>query len=75
MVKSITKCLRIFRFYRWQSIIYRNIGKLKRLGRLLSIVNGRAFKPTEWEELVSPIIRIQNLNKPETVYNYTKQDI
>jgi len=34
-------------------------------------INGRAFKPTEWEEKGIPIIRIQNLNNPQAKFNYT----
>ena len=32
------------------------------LGTLCELVNGHAFKPTEWRSLGKPIIRIQNLN-------------
>ena len=34
----------------------------RRLGKLATFVNGRAFKPAEWEDSGLPIIRIQNLN-------------
>ncbi len=34
-------------------------------------INGRAFKPIEWEEKGLPIIRIQNLNNPQAKFNYT----
>jgi type I restriction enzyme, S subunit len=44
------------------------------LGNVASYVNGRAFKPTEWEEAGLPIIRIQNLNRPEIKYNYSTGD-
>lgn len=34
-------------------------------------INGRAFKPEEWESEGIPIIRIQNLNEPCAPYNYS----
>ena len=34
-------------------------------------INGRAFKPEEWESNGWPIIRIQNLNDPYAPYNYS----
>ena len=34
-------------------------------------INGRAFKPEEWESEGLPIIRIQNLNEPHAPYNYS----
>ena len=40
------------------------------LGEIAEYINGRAFKPTEWEIEGVPIIRIQNLNNPTAVYNY-----
>jgi len=36
-----------------------------------SYINGRAFKPSEWEESGLPIIRIQNLNDHSAPYNYS----
>ena len=37
---------------------------------LCTLINGRAFKPTDWSEIGLPIVRIQNLNNPEAEYNY-----
>ncbi len=45
-----------------------------RLGDIAEYVNGRAFKPSEWESEGLPIIRIQNLNNPQAAYNYTKKE-
>ncbi|MCL6261471.1 restriction endonuclease subunit S [Aquiflexum sp. TKW24L] len=45
--------------------------KLKKLGEVAVYLNGRAFKPSEWEKTGKPIIRIQNLNKDSATYNYT----
>ncbi len=42
-------------------------------GEVANYINGRCFKSSEWENSGAPIIRIQNLNKPEASYNYTKQ--
>jgi type I restriction enzyme S subunit len=46
--------------------------KLTKLGEVADYLNGRAFKPTEWEESGRPIIRIQNLNNSGAKYNYSK---
>jgi type I restriction enzyme M protein len=43
------------------------------IGDVCDLYNGRAFKPTEWEEGEKgglKIIRIQNLNNPTAPYNY-----
>lgn len=42
------------------------------LGSIANYINGRAFKPAEWKTSGAPIIRIQNLNKPDAPLNYTK---
>jgi type I restriction enzyme, S subunit len=34
------------------------------------LINGRAFKPTEWRKSGLPIVRIQNLNNPDAPFNY-----
>lgn len=47
---------------------------LSNLGSIATYINGRAFKPTEWETTGKPIIRIQNLNNPTAPYNYTNQE-
>ena len=39
------------------------------LGSLCELVNGRAFKPTDWSEEGLPIVRIQNLNNPKAPFN------
>ena len=43
------------------------------IGAVSNLVNGRAFKPSQWEGADSgglPIIRIQNLNSEESKFNY-----
>lgn len=47
----------------------------RRLDAVCSLVNGRAFKPDEWEEEGLPIIRIQNLNDTAKPFNYTTQSL
>ena len=40
------------------------------IGKLCSLVNGRAFKSSEWGSEGLPIIRIQNLNDEHRDFNY-----
>ena len=39
------------------------------LGDLCKLVNGRAFKPTDWTKTGLPIVRIQNLNDSTKPFN------
>lgn len=39
------------------------------LGDLCRLVNGRAFKPSDWTETGLPIVRIQNLNDRDKPFN------
>jgi type I restriction enzyme, S subunit len=41
-----------------------------RIGEAMRLFNGRAFKPSDWGTTGLPIVRIQNLNKPDAVFNY-----
>ena len=45
--------------------------KIKTLGSVATYINGRAFKPAEWEDKGLPIIRIQNLTDTNAKYNYS----
>lgn len=45
--------------------------KITTLGEVATYINGRAFKPSEWETSGIPIIRIQNLNDSTAKYNYS----
>ena len=45
-----------------------------KVGDVAEYINGRAFKPEEWEQTGLPIIRIQNLNDPNAYYNRTKNE-
>ena len=41
-----------------------------RLGTTMEMLNGKAFKPTDWKASGFPIVRIQNLNKIDAAFNY-----
>lgn len=43
---------------------------LRKLGSLVKLINGYAFKPEDWKTEGLPIIRIQNLNDSSASYNY-----
>jgi|APSaa5957512622_1039677.scaffolds.fasta_scaffold20352_2 type I restriction enzyme, S subunit len=45
------------------------------IGSLCTLLNGRAFKPSDWTDKGLPIVRIQNLNKPEAQFNYFKGEV
>jgi type I restriction enzyme S subunit len=49
--------------------------KRARIGETLRLVNGAAFKPTDWTKDGVPIVRIQNLNNPEAAFNLTKREL
>lgn len=42
----------------------------KKLGEVATYINGYAFKPDQWKESGTPIVRIQNLNNANAPYNY-----
>ncbi len=44
--------------------------EVKKLGEVATYINGYAFKPSQWTDKGTPIIRIQNLNKIDTPFNY-----
>lgn len=46
-----------------------------RMGDVATYVNGYAFKPTDWKNKGLPIIRIQNLNDSNALYNYFDGEI
>ena len=43
---------------------------LEKIGNICNLINGRAFKPTEWTSKGLPIVRIQNLNNETAEFNY-----
>lgn len=46
-----------------------------RIGHALELVNGRAFKPSDWTQSGLPIVRIQNLNNPYATFNCFDGDV
>lgn len=46
-----------------------------KIGEIFELVNGKAFKPSDWSEQGIPIVRIQNLNDPNAPYNYFSGEI
>ena len=49
--------------------------EMSTLGNVATYINGRAFKPSEWENSGLPIIRIQNLTNPSASYNYSSREL
>lgn len=49
--------------------------KMRTLGDVATYINGRAFKPNDWETCGLPIIRIQNLTNPSAPYNYSSKEL
>ena len=47
----------------------------KGLFSLCQLINGRAFKPSEWAEEGLPIVRIENLNNYDAEYNYCNFEV
>jgi type I restriction enzyme M protein len=48
------------------------------IGKVCTLINGRAFKPSDWEKKEGggmPIIRIQNLNDPTADFNYYSRHV
>lgn len=41
-----------------------------KIGEIMNLVNGAAFKPSDWSSEGLPIIRIQNLNNHNAAFNY-----
>ena len=48
---------------------------MARVDALVELVNGFAFKPTQWKSEGLPIIRIQNLNNPDAPFNYCAENL
>ena len=46
-----------------------------KLGDICDFVNGRAFKPSEWDNKGLPIVRIQNLNDENAEFNFCSKVI
>lgn len=48
---------------------------MAQVGALGDFINGMAFKPTDWGETGTPIIRIQNLTDPDRPINLTEREV
>lgn len=46
------------------------MAEMKSIGELCQLINGYAFKPSDWSSEGSPIVRIQNLNNILAEFNY-----
>ena len=49
--------------------------RIVRLGAIFKMVNGRAFKPSDWIGQGLPIVRIQNLNNVSAPFNYCDPEL
>ena len=49
--------------------------KLVRLGEVLNLFNGWAFKPSDWTHEGTPIIRIGNLNDHDAPFHYCNAEM
>lgn len=47
----------------------------EKIGKICQLINGRAFKPTEWSNTGLRIVRIQNLNDEAKPFNYYEKPI
>lgn len=45
------------------------------IGAIADLINGRAFKPSDWGTKGLPIVRIQNLNRQDTPFNHFLGDV
>ena len=46
-----------------------------KIGDIFDLVNGKAFKPSDWSPEGLPIVRIQNLNDPKAPFNYCSETV
>ncbi len=49
--------------------------EVRSIGQMFRLVNGCAFKPEDWKQNGTPIIRIQNLNDPSAPFNYSQAPV
>lgn len=56
---------------------FQNAGewKVRTIGEMFDLINGRAFKPEDWKPNGTPIIRIQNLNNPSAEFNFSQAPV
>ncbi|HYT45682.1 MAG TPA: restriction endonuclease subunit S, partial [Methylomirabilota bacterium] len=64
--------------YRENLTKFDHVWPMVELGEICNFINGRAFKPSDWEKEENggmPIIRIQNLNNPSAEFNYYSEEV
>jgi len=49
--------------------------EVRSIGQMFQLINGCAFKPHDWKQSGTPIIRIQNLNDPCAPFNYSQAPV
>jgi restriction endonuclease S subunit len=71
--KVVIKNLRREKYYFGRSLKKLKDANWMEIGSICKLINGRAFKPSDWEKKEGgglPIIRIQNLNNSNAEFNY-----
>ncbi|MBI5716614.1 MAG: restriction endonuclease subunit S [Burkholderiales bacterium] len=48
---------------------------VRSIGQMFRLVNGCPFKPADWKQSGTPIIRIQNLNDPYAPFNFSQAPV
>ena len=51
------------------------MAEMESIGELCQLINGYAFKPSDWSSEGTPIVRIQNLNNILAEFNYFKGNL
>lgn len=49
--------------------------EVRSIGQMFRLVNGCAFKPEDWRQSGTPIIRIQNLNDSSAPFNFSQDPV
>jgi type I restriction enzyme S subunit len=49
--------------------------EIRTIGQMFRLINGRAFRPEDWRKNGTPIIRIQNLNDPFALFNFSQAPV
>ena len=76
VLKSVKDKLRVYRKAVLKNAFEKKEGwEEKKIKDICKLINGRAFKPSEWVGKGLPIIRIQNLNNEEAQFNYCDFEI
>src|ERR1017187_6953985 len=49
--------------------------EVRSIGQMFRLINGCPFKPEDWKQSGTPIVRIQNLNDPSAAFNYSQAPV